>query len=263
MTVIPTATPPAEFRAACRDGAFDGPTSGKCPGFAQANMVILPADFADEFTEFCSLNPAACPILEILPPGGSEPVRIAAGADVRTDLPRYCVFRDGELVAEPTAVADIWRDDLVTFMLGCSFIAEEALLNAGLMLPHIDGTGFVAMYRTTRACVPAGRFSGPMVVSMRPFAPDDADRAAAITAHYPMAHGAPVCIGAPQNLGIIDLANPEYGQPVSLAADQVPVFWACGVTPQAAIANARPPLAITHSPGHMFIADITAESTRV
>jgi uncharacterized protein YcsI (UPF0317 family) len=260
---MPISTTPTEFRAACRDGSFDGPTSGKCPGFVQANMVIVPADFADEFTEFCNLNPNACPILEILPAGGSEPVCIAAGADIRTDLPRYRVFRDGELVAEPTGVADIWRDDLVTFMLGCSFIAEEALLNAGLILPHIDGTGFVAMYRTTRACVPAGRFQGPMVVSMRPFAPDDADRAAAITARYPMAHGAPVLIGAPEELGIADLANPEYGREVSLAPGQVPVFWACGVTPQAALANARPPLAITHSPGHMFIADITAESTRV
>ena len=254
---------PAEFRAACREGAFDGPTSGKCSGFVQANMVILPAAFVEEFTEFCSLNPKPCPILEVLPPGGVEPVAIAAGADVRTDLPRYRVFHHGELVAEPTAIADIWQDDLVTFMLGCSFIAEDALLKAGLILPHIDGGGFVAMYRTTRACVPAGRFEGPLVVSMRPFAPDDAERAAAITARYPMAHGAPVQIGAPEKLGITDLGHPEYGRALTLDAGQVPVFWACGVTPQAALANARPPLAITHSPGHMFIADITAESTRV
>lgn len=254
---------PADFRRLCRDGRFDGPTSGKCVGFVQANMVILPAAEAGDFARFCALNPGPCPVLEVLPAGGVEPCAIAPGADVRTDLPRYRVFRHGTPVAEPAAIADLWRGDLVTFLLGCSFVAEAALTAAGLLLPHIEETGFVPMYRTTRACVPAGRFKGPLVVSMRPFTPAEAERAAGITSHYPMAHGAPVQIGDPAALGIEDLARPEYGRAVTMSADQVPVFWACGVTPQEAIMQARPELAITHAPGHMFVADITSASTRV
>jgi uncharacterized protein YcsI (UPF0317 family) len=254
---------PARLRAACRDGAFDGPTSGLAPGFVQANMVILPADYAEEFRAFCAANPQPCPVLEELPPGAVEPARCAPGADLRTDLPRYRVFRDGVAVAEPAEVRGLWRDDLVTFLLGCSFVAEAALTRAGLLLPHIAETGFVPMYRTGVDCVPAGRFRGRLVVSMRPFSPEDAARAAEITAHYPMAHGAPVRIGGAEALGIRDLAAPEWGRAVTVAPGQVPVFWACGVTPQEALAAARPPLAITHAPGHMFVADITAESTRV
>ncbi len=254
---------PAALRARCRSGGFDGPTSGLSAGFVQANMVILPADWADDFHRFCKLNPDPCPVLEVLAPGETEPRRIAPGADVRTDLPRYRVFGDGVLRDEPTDIADLWQGDLVTFLLGCSFIAEAALMEAGLLLPHLNETGFVPMYRTTRQCGPAGRFKGPLVVSMRPFMPPDAVRAAEITAHYPMAHGRPVQTGDPAALGIVDLSRPEYGQPVTVADGQVPVFWACGVTPQEAIANARPPLAITHAPGHMFVADITSASTQV
>lgn len=253
----------AELRARCRDGSYAGPTSGHAPGIVQANMVILPAADAVEFREFCARNPAPCPILEVHAPGDPEPKRIAPGADVRTDLPRYRVFRDGVMVDEPTDIRGLWRDDLVTFMLGCSFVAEAALLEAGLLLPHIQETGFVPMYRTTRPTVPHGRFHGPLVVSMRPFAPADAARAAAITAHYPMAHGAPVHIGDPGALGIRDLAAPEYGRAVTVRAGHVTVFWACGVTPQEAILNAKPRLAITHAPGHMFVADITSESTGI
>jgi uncharacterized protein YcsI (UPF0317 family) len=254
---------PGALRAACRTGEFAGPTSGLVPGFVQANMVILPADFAVEFEAFCAANPQSCPVLEILEAGSPLSVKVAPGADIRTDLPRYRVFRDGEMVGEPTDVSDLWRDDLVTFLLGCSFVAEAALTAAGLLLPHIKETGFVPMYRTTRACTPAGRFSGNMVVSMRPFTPEEAERAADITAHYPMAHGAPVQIGDPDALGIRDLAAPEFGRAVTMQSGQLPVFWACGVTPQEALAAARPPLAITHAPGHMFVADITAESTRI
>ena len=254
---------PAFLRARCRSGDYAGPTSGRVIGFVQANMVILPADWADAFRAFCEKNPAPCPLLEILDAGDPVPKRIAQGADVRTDVPRYRVFRDGQAIAEPTDIRDLWRDDLVTFLLGCSFVAEAALMAAGLLLPHLQETGFVPMYRTARACEPAGRFHGPLVVSMRPFSPADAARAAEITAHYPMAHGAPVQIGDPRALGIRDLARPEYGQAVSMRPGEIPVFWACGVTPQEAILNARPPLAITHAPGHMFVADITAESTRI
>jgi len=254
---------PRALRAACRAGSFAGPTSGLAVGCVQANMVILPESHAADFRRFCALNPGPCPVLEELPAGCFEPQRIAPGADVRTDLPRYRVFRDGALAAEPTGIADLWRDDLVTFLLGCSFIAEQALTEAGLLLPHIAETGFVPMYRTSIACRPAGPFHGPMVVSMRPFTPDDARRAAEITAHYPMAHGAPIHSGDPAAIGIRDLASPEYGKPVTVGAGEIPVYWPCGVTPQEAIANARPPLAITHAPGHMFVADLAAEATRV
>ena len=254
---------PAVLRAGCRDGSFDGPTSGHAPGHVQANMVILPADYAEEFREFCAKNPQPCPVLEITAPGDPEPGQIAPGADVRTDLPRYRVFRDGEAVDEPTHISDLWRDDLVTFMLGCSFVVEAALMESGLLLPHIAETGFVPMYRTTRETVPAGRFKGPMVVSMRPFTPEDAQKAADITARYPMGHGAPVHMGDPDALGIRDIQNPEFGRAVRIAPGHITAFWACGVTPQEALAAARPPLAITHSPGHMFVADILSESTRI
>ena len=253
----------ADLRSGCRDGSFDGPTSGHALGRLQANMVILPADFAAEFRDFCDRNPQPCPILDIHQPGDPEPKKIAPGADVRTDLPRYRVFRDGHAVDEPTDISDLWRDDLVTFMLGCSFGAEEALMAAGLRLPHIAETGIVPMYRTTRETVPAGRFKGPIVVSMRPFTPAEAERAAEITAHYPMAHGAPIHIGDPDELGIRDIHAPEFGRAVTVAPGQITVFWACGVTPQEALAAAKPPLAITHAPGHMFVADITSESTRI
>lgn len=254
---------PAELRRRARAGEFTGPTSGHAPGRVQTNVVILPAEFAAEFAEFCARNPLPCPVLEVCAAGDPEPEKIAPGADIRTDIPRYRVFRDGRVEGEPTEIGALWRDDFVTFHLGCSFIAEAALLEAGLLLPHIAETGFVPMYRTTRETVPAGRFSGPLVVSMRPFTASEADRAAAITAHYPMAHGAPIHRGEPAILGIADLARPEYGQPVTLGPGRIPVFWACGVTPQEALIQARLPLAITHAPGHMFVADILSESTRV
>ena len=254
---------PAELRRLCREGLYDGPTSGHAPGHVQANMVILPAADAEDFAAYCGRNPRPCPVLEILGRGDPVPRATAPGADIRTDLPRYRVFRDGECVAEPREIAGLWRDDLVTFLLGCSFIAEDALQGAGLEIRHIAETGYVSMYRTDRETVPAGAFAGPMVVSMRPFTPADADRAGEITARYPMAHGGPVHRGDPGAIGIDDIARPEYGKPVTIDDDQIPVFWACGVTPQEAILNARPSLAITHMPGCMFVGDRTAASTRI
>ena len=250
---------PTELRAACRSGAYDGPTSGHARGFVQANMVILPAADAADFTEFCRRNPKPCPVLEILGPGDPEPKSSAPGADIRSDLSRYRLFRDGEPAGEATDVSDLWRDDLVTFLLGCSFTAEEALMAAGLEPRHIAETGIVPMYRTTRAAAPAGRFRGPVVVSMRPYAPADARRAAEITERYPMAHGGPLQIGDPDALGIADINAPEYGAPVTILDGELPVFWACGVTPQAALANARPEIAITHAPGYMFVSDLVAD----
>ena len=260
---IDTIADPAELRRLCRDGLYDGPTSGHAPGYVQANMVILPAADAEDFAAYCERNPRPCPVLEILGRGDPVPRATAPGADIRTDLPRYRVFRNGECVAEPADISQLWREDLVTFLLGCSFIAEDALQSAGLEIRHIAETGYVSMYRTDRQTVPAGAFAGPMVVSMRPFTPAEADRAGEITARYPMAHGGPVHRGDPGAIGIRDIAEPEYGRPVTIDDDQIPVFWACGVTPQEAILNARPSLAITHMPGCMFVGDRTAGSTRV
>lgn len=264
-TMTETNLAPKDLRARCRSGAFDRVTSGHALGHMQANMVILPADDAEDFRLFCARNPKPCPVLEILPAGDPMTRKIADGADVRTDLPRYRVFRDGASVGEPTDITDIWRDDLVTFLLGCSFSAEEALMNAGVPLRHFeDGeSGEVPMFRTTIATETAGRFGGPLVVTMRPFSAQDADRAADITNHYPMAHGGPVHRGDPSEIGIADLARPTYGPPTSVRPDDDLLYWACGVTPQEVILNSRPAFAITHAPGHMFVADITSESTRV
>jgi len=245
---------PAEVRAAIRRGELDGPTAALAPGFAQANLVVLPEADAFDFLRFCLANPRPCPVLEVLEPGSTEPVATASGADLRVDLPRYRVFRRGELVDEPSRVE--WRPDLVAFLIGCSFTFERALLAAGLPVRHIEQGVNVPMYRTSIACRPAGRFSGPLVVSMRPMTPAQAQRAAEITSRFASAHGAPVHVGDPSALGVADLAAPDYGDAVELRDGEVPVFWACGVTPQAVAAASRPELMITHAPGHMFVTDV-------
>jgi uncharacterized protein YcsI (UPF0317 family) len=249
-----------QVRLACRAQGFTSQTSGLAEGFAQANLVVLPAAVAADFQEFCRRNPKPCPLLDVTEPGNPVPARLAADADLRTDLPRYRVWKNGELAGEVTDLVDLWRDDFVSFLIGCSFTFEAALLRAGLAVRHLDLGVNVAMYRTNRPCVSAGPFRGPLVVSMRPFKPADAIRAVQITSRYPAVHGAPVHIGLPGDLGIADLARPDYGDVVPVAADELPVFWACGVTPQAVLASARLPLAITHSPGCMFVSDVHDES---
>ena len=256
----PTIRDPAEVRRQCRSGLFDGLTAGQAPGYVQANLVILPKAAAYEFLVFCQRNPKPCPLLDVTDPGEWEPKQIAPGADVRIDLPRYRVFQDGELTDEPSEVAELWRDDMVAFLTGCSFTFEEAMAAAGLPLRHIEEGVNVPMYRTNRACSPAGRFSGPLVVSMRPMTPAQAEEAVLITRPYHRAHGAPVHIGDHEALGIRDLSRPDYGDRVSIRPGEVPVFWACGVTPQAAMLNAKPRLAITHAPGHMFVSDLSTEA---
>jgi uncharacterized protein YcsI (UPF0317 family) len=248
---------PEDLRAAIRAGAFDRPTAGQAPGFAQANLVILPAAEAADFRAFCERNPRPCPLLEMTAPGDPTPRFLAPGADLRTDLPRYRVYRDGAQVAEPTDIRDLWRDDLVAFLIGCSFTFESALLAAGVPVRHIECGSNVPMYRTNQPTAPAGRFAGPLVVSMRPMPPADVARATEITAHYPRMHGAPVHVGDPAALGIADLARPDYGDPVPIRAGEQAVFWACGVTPQAVAIAARVPFMITHAPGHMFVSDRT------
>ncbi|MCT7662170.1 putative hydro-lyase [Mycobacterium deserti] len=250
-----TAESAVAARTRIRAGRHAGPTSGLAPGFAQANLVVLAADEALDFLRFCVRNPRSCPLLEVTDIGSPHPVALAADADLRTDLPRYRVFRDGELVDEPTDVTRYWREDLVGFLLGCSFTFEWALAAAGLPLAHQAQGVNVPMYLTSRRCVPAGPFAGPLVVSMRPFAPEDIPRAAAVAARFPAMHGAPVHIGDPAALGIADLSAPDFGDPVRIGPGEVPVFWACGVTPQAVALESRPGLAIFHAPGHMFITD--------
>ena len=244
-----------EVRSRIRSGEHDGTTGGLARRHVQTNLVILPEDYAFDFLKFCVRNPKPCPVLEVTDVGSPVPLSMAPEADLRTDVPRYRVYENGDLVDEPTDIRSYWRDDLVSFLIGCSFTFERALLDAGLYLAHLDQGRNVPMYVTGRECVPSGVFTGPMVVSMRPYRADEVPLAVAISGRYPTMHGAPVHVGDPDSLGVKDLNEPEFGEPVEIAEDQVPVFWACGVTPQAVAMKARPALMITHSPGHMFITD--------
>ena len=244
-----------EVRARVRDGKYAGPTAGLASGFAQANLVVLPEEYAFDFLKFCVRNPKPCPVLEVTETGSPEPVVTAPGADLRTDVPKYRVYEHGELVEEPQDILHLWREDLVGFLTGCSFTFEAALLAAGLRIAHVEQGRNVPMYVTTRECVPSGPFAGPMVVSMRPFKAGELPLVVSASGRYPSMHGAPVHIGDSETLGIRDLAEPEFGEPVEIEEGQLPVFWACGVTPQAVAMKAKPPLVITHSPGHMFITD--------
>jgi uncharacterized protein YcsI (UPF0317 family) len=256
-STLATATSAAEIRRAIREGRHRGPTAGLARGFVQTNVVVLPANAAEEFAEFCRVNSRPCPLVEMTAAGDPEPKRSAPGADLRTDVPRYRVFRNGVADdAEPTDVRELWRDDFVGFLLGCSFTFEDALMAAGLPVRHIELGRNVPMYRTNRECLPAGRFAGPLVVSMRPYRPEDIARVRKISGRFPTMHGEPIHVGEPAAIGIADLAQPDFGDAVPLAPGEVPVFWACGVTPQLALAAARPEIAITHSPGCMFITDL-------
>ena len=243
-------------RLRVRSGEHSGHTSGMALGFAQGNVVILPAALADDFLRFCQLNPKPCPLLAVSRHGDPRLPALGTDLDIRSDVPRYRVFRDGELVDEPTSIAGLWRDDLVTFVLGCSHSFEEALMADGLEIRNVSLGCSVSMYRTNVPTVPSGSFHGPLVVSMRPFKPADAIRAIQITTRFPAVHGAPVHIGLPDAIGIRDLARPDYGEAVPIEADELPVFWACGVTPQAVVAEIRPEFCITHAPGCMLITDL-------
>ncbi|HLJ97160.1 MAG TPA: putative hydro-lyase [Gemmataceae bacterium] len=245
----------AEVRRAAACGQLTGPTPGLALGYVQANLVIVPRELAFDFLLFCQRNPKPCPVLAVTEPGDAEPRTIAPGADLRTDLPRYRVYRGGELIDEPTDLHAWWRKDLVAFLIGCSFTFESALLQAAVPLRHVEAGCNVPMYRTQLACRPAGIFHGPVVVSMRPLTPAQAITAIRICARFPRAHGTPIHFGDPEAIGIRDLGRPDFGDPVEVRAGEVPVFWACGVTPQAVAMEVRPPLLITHKPGHMFVSD--------
>ena len=248
-------SPSVAARHACRSGMATT-TAGVANGFVQGNLVILPEKLAAAFHRFCQLNPKPCPIIGMSDVGDPAIPALGLDLDIRTDVPRYRVWRDGEVAEEPTDIMSHWRDDLVTFVLGCSYSFEEALMDEGIALRHVERKVRVPMYRTNIECRPAGPFAGPMTVSMRPLKPADAIRAVQITSRFPAVHGAPVHLGHPHLIGIADIAKPDYGDPVPVAADEIPVFWACGVTPQSVISAAKIPFAITHAPGMMLVTDL-------
>ena len=250
---------PERARALFRDGTVS-PTSGWAPGYAQVNLIAVPHDWAYDVLLFCQRNPRPCPVLDVTDPGSTTTV-LAPEANLATDFPRYRVWRGGELAGE-TGEAP-WRDDLVAFLIGCSFTFETGLTEAGVPLRHLEQGRNVPMYVTNRQCRPAARLRGPMVVSMRPIPARLVDLTARISGKMPAVHGGPVHAGDPAELGIADLSRPDFGDPVEAEPGDVPVFWACGVTPQAALMASRPPYAITHAPGHMLITDVPDTTYRI
>jgi uncharacterized protein YcsI (UPF0317 family) len=249
-------TSASEARLRIRRGEHTGHTGGLAPGYVQGNLAILPEAYAADFLRFCQRNPQACPLLAVSEPGDPSLPSLGRDIDIRCDVPRYRVWRDGELTEEPTDIQELWRGDLVSFLIGCSFSFEQALAEGGITLRHVEQGRNVAMYRTSIPTQPAGPFHGPLVVSMRPLRPTDAIRAIQITSRFPAVHGAPVHIGKPELIGIGDLSRPDYGDAVEIRDDELPVFWACGVTPQAVAMAAKLPFCITHAPGCLLISDL-------
>jgi uncharacterized protein YcsI (UPF0317 family) len=256
--VAPPAKPqdPAEARRLIREGAHTTGTEGLANGYLQGNLVILPAENALDFFRFCQRNPKPCPLVGVSDTGNPDMFTLGTGIDIRSDVPSYNIFRDGVLSESRHDVSDLWDDRSVAFILGCSYTFEEALVGEGIRLRHWEEGHTVSMYRTNIQTTPAGPFRGEMVVSMRPMTMADAIRAAAITSRFPHAHGAPVHIGDPAQIGISDISRPDYGPATRIEPGEVPVFWACGVTPQNTVLDAKLPLVITHTPGHMLITDI-------
>ena len=256
---------PRDVRVRIRAGTWDGPTGGLCEGYVQTNMVILPKEQAFDFLVFCQRNPKPCPLLEVTEAGDPEPRTLAPGADLRTDVPRYRVWRNGDLADEVTDISGLWRDDLVAFLLGCSFTFDSSLVNAGIDVPHMrKGSGEnVPMFVTSIDTKPAGQFHGPMVVSMRAIPQNKVVKAVQVTSRFPTMHGPPVHIGDGARIGIKDVHKPDFGSAVPISDDDVTVFWACGVTPQSVCLASRPPFMISHAPGHMFITDVPDEDMAV
>ncbi|MFD1361882.1 putative hydro-lyase [Lentibacillus salinarum] len=252
-----------KIRQSIRRGEWTKPTTGIDSGNTQANLVILPKTYAYDFLLFCMRNPKSCPLLEVTDKGVPVPVKTAPDADLRTDVPKYRIYKNGEIADDVTDIASYWSDDFVSFIIGCSFTFEKPLLDNGIPVRHIDEGRNVSMYRTNIACEPAGELSGPMVVSMRPMKPEDAIRAVQITSRFPSVHGAPVHIGDPDAIGITDLSKPDFGDDVTIYDGEIPVFWACGVTPQSVVMNRNIDMMITHAPGHMLITDLQEEAHAV
>jgi len=251
-----------EARKLIREGKWQGPTCGMALGFVQANLVILPKKYAYDFLLFSFRNPKPCPLLDVLDAGNHVP-KIAKDGDIRTDIPKYRIYKNGKLFDEVTDIKEIWQDDFVSFLLGCSFTFEKALLENGIPVRHLEENKNVPMYITNIDTVPAGVFSGKMVVSMRPIPEKLVIRAVQVTSRFPAVHGAPVHIGDPVKIGIKNIEKPDFGDPVEIKENEVPVFWACGVTPQSVALSSKPDIMITHSPGHMFITDLKDEELAV
>ena len=255
------AATPSQLRAAFRREQWTGPTLGLGLGYVQANLAVVPEENAFDFMRFCQRNPKACPLVHVTDPGVAQVPSIAPGADLRSDLPRYRLFRDGVYEREMTDATDVWEEDAVAFLLGCSLTFEFALMQAGIPLRHLEAETQAPVYTTSIECEPAGVFRGPLVVSMRPIPAALVPLAVQISSRYPWGHGAPLHIGAPVALGIDDLNNVDFGEKPVMDPGDVPVFWGCGITPQLAVKHARPRYMITHFPEHMFISDLVAEAT--
>jgi uncharacterized protein YcsI (UPF0317 family) len=253
---------PKKLRQLIRNKEWTTPTSGAAQGYVQANLVMLPRDEAFNFLLFCVRNPKPCPILDVLEPGQVEPA-IAPQADLRTDLPRYKIFENGEFKDETEDITDVFSEDMVSFLLGCSFSFENALLAAGLPIRNMEEHKNVSMYVTNLKCKPAGPFSAPLVVTMRPMTPEQAIRAVQVTTRFHLTHGAPIHMGSPAEIGIDDLSRPEFGDAVSIRSGEIPVFWSCGVTSQLAATSVCLPRVITHTPGHMFVSDLKDEDLTI
>ncbi len=253
---------PKEIRTLIKEQKITGQTSGMCAGYAQANLCILPKDLAFDFLLFCNRNPKPCPVLEVGDAGSRVIREMADHADVATDFPKYRIWKNGLLAEEVTDISDIWQDDFVYFLIGCSFSFEAELLEAGIPVRHIEENRNVPMFNTNIPLKKAGIFGGNMVVSMRPIPYDLVVKAVNVTEAMPRVHGAPIHIGDPERIGINDISKPDYGEAVTVRDGEVPVFWPCGVTPQNTVMNAKPPIAITHSPGHMFITDVKNASLK-
>lgn len=249
-----------QTREHIRSGLFTGHTSGLAPGKLQCNLAILPEAYALDFLRFCQRNPKPCPLVGVGDTGDPNLPTLGRNIDIRTDVPRYRVFRNGELTEEVTDITGLWRDDLVTVALGCSFTFENALIREGISLRHIERGQNVSMFRTNIELQPAGPFVGQMVVTMRPIPANRVEDAAAISARYPQAHGGPIAKGDPEQIGISDLSQPDYGDPVEILENEVPMYWACGVTPQNVLRAANLPICITHAPGHMLITDVAEDA---
>lgn len=247
---------PRELRLLARKGEFVEPTSGYCPGYAQANLIILPKEEAYDFLLFAQRNPKACPLLEVTDVGSRMTKFTATDCDIATDFPKYRIYRDGVLTEEVTDISEYWQDDFVAFIIGCSFSFESEMIDAGIEIRHNTEGRNVPMYMTGIDCVPAGKFSGKMVVSMRPINPKQLVKTVTVTAQLPKVHGSPIHIGDPAQIGIKDINKPEFGDAVTINSGEVPVFWPCGVTPQSIVMNVKPKLAITHAPGYMLVLDV-------
>lgn len=254
---------PQQLRELIRRNEFVKPTAGLANGFAQANLVVLKKEEAFDFLLFAQRNPKSCPILDVTEPGSPIPAMAAPSADIRTDLPKYRIYRHGVLTEEVTDITEYWEEDMVGFLIGCSFTFEHALLRNDISVRHIEEDCNVPMYITNIPCVKAGKFHGMTVASMRPIRQEEVVRAVQVTSRFPAVHGAPIHIGNPEELGITELSRPDFGDAVTIRDGEVPVFWACGVTPQAVAMATKPPLMITHAPGHMFITDLQDEKLGV